>query len=348
VNATTAAQKISSIEVSMFVLSSTCFIIGVCYIVFVFSQPLTVISIISLLPAVSLILYILPVLSSTSLPKANLREKYDSKWALVTGASSGIGKSIAIELAKMEINVVVIAKNNHHLIETKNELCNMFPQRQFRFISVDLSDSNSDYMNKIIEQTNDLDIYIVFNNVGYMQIEAFEITPLNSKLNMIEVNILSSVKITDYFYKKMVEKRHCGVFCFTSSTSGFIPSPFAPVYSATKSFLSSFANSLAIEAKYKNIDVVCVNPGYVHTPIYDSIPNLMLLRMLSVIGQTPDEVADIVIRTLGTSIVSIDSGFFSIISRLCEKVLSINVICFLITHIVRLLPDMHKVSKKVK
>eukprot|EP01112_Ceratiomyxa_fruticulosa_P014591 TRINITY_DN4193_c0_g1_i1.p1 TRINITY_DN4193_c0_g1~~TRINITY_DN4193_c0_g1_i1.p1 ORF type:complete len:333 (-),score=51.52 TRINITY_DN4193_c0_g1_i1:57-1055(-) len=331
----------------MLVLSSVCFIVGVSYMVFAFSQGVTLISIISLIPAVSMILYILPVmLTSHPLPKTNLREKYDSKWALVSGGSSGIGKAIAIELANMGLNIVIIAKNNEQLTKTKSELCTMFTKRSFRFISVDLSDSSSDYMTTITQQTSDLDIYLIFNNAGYMQIEDFEITPLSSKLNLIEVNALSVVRITDHFYKQAVSKKHRALFCFTSSATSFIPSPFAPVYSATKAFLASFATSLAIEAKYKNIDVVCVNPGYVHTAIYDSIPNFMLLKVLSWIGQTPEEVGDIVVRTVGRpSIVSMDTGLFSIVSRLADKILSINAICYLITLIVRFLPDMHK--KKV-
>jgi NAD(P)-dependent dehydrogenase (short-subunit alcohol dehydrogenase family) len=110
--------------------------------------------------------YWLPKLLVSLLPVPDLKKKYGAEWAVVTGSSSGIGKSLAIKLAQQGVNVVLVALQEDILDETFAELQAQFKTRKFIKIGVNLGTPG--YLDKIDEATKAVDVQLVFNNAGFM------------------------------------------------------------------------------------------------------------------------------------------------------------------------------------
>ncbi|KAK5581248.1 hypothetical protein RB653_001279 [Dictyostelium firmibasis] len=290
--------------------------------------------------------YILPYILILSSKDQDFKKKY-GKWALVTGSSSGIGKSIAHRLASQGISIILVAKDDQFFDEMLNEIKLKYKSINFLPIKLDLTkpESIKDLINKLKEfESNKIlkinDIRILFNNAGYFVMEGFNQTSYdNDKLKMIQCNTLTSVELTDYFYRIWVEnknknknknennidKRKNGLIIFTSSVAAVFPSPYSVIYSSCKSFLSSFASSLALEAKLNDVDILAVQPGRVETRIFDNVPNLLTLRIMKLFSQKPDQVVDIMFRSAGRyGIVNFNSGFFAILSCLIFNIFGPN------------------------
>ena len=110
--------------------------------------------------------YWIPKLVLSLMPTQDLKRKYDAQWALVTGSSSGIGKSLASRLASQGLNIVMVALNDRLLDDAVSELKTTFKSGQFIKVGVDLGVPG--YLDIIAEATKDLDVQIVFNNAGFM------------------------------------------------------------------------------------------------------------------------------------------------------------------------------------
>jgi short chain dehydrogenase len=96
----------------------------------------------------------------------NFREKYNARWALVTGGSSGIGRAITERLASQGLNVVVAALPDSLLDQVVESMSEKYPSQEFRAIGVDLSSAS--FMDEIVDLTDDVDVQIVFNNAGFL------------------------------------------------------------------------------------------------------------------------------------------------------------------------------------
>jgi short-subunit dehydrogenase len=115
----------------------------------------------------------------------DLKKKYKADWALVTGAGTGIGKSIAETMALQGLNVVLVSLPDKFLNETTEILKKQFPNQIFLAVPA-VFDHKTDYMSAIIEATKDLDIAVVFNNAGYIVTGFFDQTSVDSQLaNMV-------------------------------------------------------------------------------------------------------------------------------------------------------------------
>ena len=110
--------------------------------------------------------YWIPKLVVSLMPTQDLKRKYDAQWALVTGSSSWIGKSLASRLASQGLNIVMVALNDRLLDDAVSELNTTFKSGQFIKVGVDLGVPG--YLDIIAEATKDLDVQIVFNNAGFM------------------------------------------------------------------------------------------------------------------------------------------------------------------------------------
>jgi short-subunit dehydrogenase len=146
----------------------------------------------------------------------------------------------------------------------------------------------------------------------------FDERAVDEHIANMECNALAAIRITHLFYERMVREGRRGCIAFTSSAAWFIPAPYAVMYGASKAMLSSFATSLAIEAKNHNVDVTVVHPSYTHTGLYENQPKLDVLKLLSRIGWTPDDVADVLIASVGRVIVR-DAGLYSIATNLLGR-----------------------------
>lgn len=247
-----------------------------------------------------LVMYAVPNLYCHFRGPVDLKKKYKCKWALVTGAGSGIGKSLAETMALQGLNVVLVSLPMKDLDETYETLKNQFPNQEFRKIGVKF-DHKTDYMPAIIKDTEDIDVQVVFNNAGYIVTAFFDHTNIDTQLANMECNATSCVKITHHFLQQMLRKNLKGCFVFTSSVSGYIPNPFAVMYGATKGFVSQFAASLAIEVQSKGIDVLAVHPSPVASNFFNDAADLDSLEMAKKTAVSPSSVPAHILKFVGRS-----------------------------------------------
>ncbi|GBF94051.1 testosterone 17-beta-dehydrogenase [Raphidocelis subcapitata] len=266
----------------------------------------------------------------------NLKKRYNAQWALVTGSSSGIGKSIAKKLATQGLNVVLVALQDDLLDSTFEELSAAFPAVEFRKVGANLGQPG--YMAAIASATADIDVQIVFANAGYILSGFFYTRTAEQIRANIECNALSAVHITHHFLKRMMDSNLKGCFVYTSSASAVLPSPFAVSYASTKAFLSMFAISLAPEVKWLGIDVLAVHPSPVASRFYDASAKIGMMEAFKKLAVGPDDLPDIIFASVGRTIWK-DVGGVAWGFRLLEKTIDLNVLFTLAAPIMHLMPD---------
>lgn len=274
--------------------------------------------------------------------RQDLRRKYDAKWALVTGSSSGIGKAIATRLAEQGINVVLVSLDDDLLHDTYHGLKEKFPEREFRRVGVNLG--RPGYMPRIQGATDDIDVQLIFNNAGYMLTGFFHKTPVEKQMANLECNAVCAMQITHHFAKKMIDKKLRGCIVFTSSAAAAMPSPFTVLYAATKSFLSSFGASLAAEVKSKGIDVLVVHPSPVASRFYDSAHKLDALDFFKRFSVKPEELPDIIFGSIGKTVWR-DIGGVAFSFRLLMKAIDYNFLAYLTANSAHAMKDFKRHSE---
>jgi len=177
--------------------------------------------------------------------------------ALITGASSGIGRDMAKYLSKLGYNLVLVARNEEAMKKLKNEL-----NTDVEIIVADLS--NNENCIKVYEQARDVDILI--NNAGFGEFGNFTETDLKKEISMIRTNIEATHILTKMYLKDMVEK-NSGHILNVASIAGFMPGPLMATYYATKNYVVSLTRGIRKELKKSNskvkLSLLC--PGPVNT-----------------------------------------------------------------------------------
>jgi short-subunit dehydrogenase len=264
------------------------------------TSPLLVVSMIFAFPTLFwFVAYLLPQLFMAFRAVPDLKKRYNAKWALVTGAGSGIGKALAFKLASQGLNVVLVSLDDDFLKATMKELKKAYPKLEFRSVAVNFSPGVK-YMDKIIEATKDIFVPIVFCNAGFMVTGFIDQTPIGKLLANIECNATSAVNVSHHFVKILVSKKEKGCIVFTSSVAGFIPTPFAAMYATTKAFVSQFAACLHIEVKPLGIDVCAIHPSPVKSQFYEKLDHKVdMIEAAAKSAVAPDSVTDDMLRSIG-------------------------------------------------
>mmetsp|Transcript_19090 Transcript_19090/g.46864 ORF Transcript_19090/g.46864 Transcript_19090/m.46864 type:complete len:314 (-) Transcript_19090:231-1172(-) len=275
----------------------------------------------------------------------DLKKKYGAKWALVTGASSGIGKALVEKLAAQGLNVVLVALDDKLLKDTFEELQKKFPDVELRKVGADLSKDG--YMKNITKQTDDILITLVFNNAGYMLTGMFADGEIDKLMQNYECNATSAVRITHHFMNKILDSGSKGLIAFTSSPAGAIPSPFAVLYSATKSFLTQFAVSLAPEVKSQGVDICVVHPSPVNSRFYTAVPKNHMISSISFFQSTgtgPETIANVLLANAGRTVMA-EQGYFCLVVRgILLKLIDVALFADIMARTAHTLPDYKKVA----
>jgi len=289
----------------------------------------------------SIFTYLVPIaLAAFYFTDQDLKKKYNADWAVVTGGSSGIGRSLVERLAKQKLNVVIIALDDDLLRNFHKEISETYPNQKFRAVGVNLGkrDGEYDYLDIIKKETADIAPQIILNCAGYLILKGFVKATLDAQVTNIECNAISGFRISHYFMSKMVEKKLKGCITFVSSTAGYFPSPGNTAYSAGKAFLSAMTTCLAIEARPYGIDVLCLMSGPMATRFYENLPKLDVLSMFIKISDTPDTVAGVLIKSIGR-LTWRDSSFWAVSNRLTVKAIDNNLLVDVIAWGQKYLPD---------
>lgn len=191
------------------------------------------------------------------------------RWVVVTGASSGLGREIARELAKRQgANLILVARRRERLNELKQELEQQHGV-QARVVVADLS-KREDVDRVFNESTQDIEVQAVILNAGITHFghhreltwEEFEI--------MLDTNVKSAVRLTHHFVPYLLEKDHAGAIMLVTSMTGLQLVPFQTAYSSTKAFLTTFGMGLHHELAGQNISITTFAPGGIATEMSES------------------------------------------------------------------------------
>jgi short-subunit dehydrogenase len=185
------------------------------------------------------------------------------KVTLITGASSGIGESIANRLAERKHNLLLIARNAEKLKEQSAQLSERFGIN-VQFIAADLSKPESAYeiFNEVSKKG--MEVEMLINNAGIGSGGEFSTISLQSELSLIQLNISSLVALTHLFLPQM-QVRKGGTIVNIASMASFAPVPYMATYAASKSFVRSFTEAITQECKPYQIHVLLFAPGLTKT-----------------------------------------------------------------------------------
>ena len=183
--------------------------------------------------------------------------------ALVTGASSGIGRDIARSLARHGVNVILTARRRDRLAELKNELITEFGVKAM-YIAADLSDEKQVFA--LYNAVKKYNIDILVNNAGFGVFGEFTETDVHREMDMVNVNIRAFHILFKLFLRDF-KQRDCGFILNTASAAGFLPGPWFSSYYASKAYVVRMTQAVREELRRKrsNVHVSMLCPGPVAT-----------------------------------------------------------------------------------
>jgi short-subunit dehydrogenase len=188
------------------------------------------------------------------------------KYALITGATSGIGHEIAKLFAKEKYNLVIVSRDSQSLGRVAQELGSEYGIEVIT-IAKDLFKRESPF--EVYEEVKSKSIHIdvLVNDAGQGQYGEFSETDINREIDIIQLNIVAYVVLTKLFLQDMLAQGE-GKILNVSSIGGEMPGPLQSVYHATKAFVSSFTEAIRSENKDKNITITALLPGITDTDFF--------------------------------------------------------------------------------
>lgn len=220
--------------------------------------------------------------------KGGLKARY-GPWALVTGASSGIGREFALELASAGLNVVLVARRRAELNALAAELK---AKHGVECVVHALDLGNGDAVGFLEGATSDIDIGLVVAAAGYGTSGAFLDADVPDELRMIEVNCRSVTELTHVFARRLSARGRGGIVLM-SSLVAFQGVPRAATYAATKAFIQVFAEGIQRELNPLGVDVIASAPGPIQSGFGERA------KMTMGMSQGPEVVARATLAALG-------------------------------------------------
>lgn len=184
---------------------------------------------------------------------------WHGKWALVTGASAGIGRELASQLAASGANLVLTARRTERLTQLAADLRERH-KIQTEVFPADLAQPQAPEEIFDFTEQKRLPIEVLINNAGFGAYGYFYKTDRQRLLDMVRVNVAAVVNLTHLFLPAMVERRS-GYVMIVASTAAFQPVPYISTYAATKGFDLLFAEGIAEEVRRHGVKVCALCPG---------------------------------------------------------------------------------------
>lgn len=182
----------------------------------------------------------------------------ENKYALITGASQGIGKAIAIILAKKGYNVLLVSRSADQLTLLTKQLKDQY-HVQAEFLAIDLSEPSAALKVKDWCTSNSFDLSILINNAGFGLYGQFEKTDINETSGILKLNLIALTELTHHLIPLLKTNKNAHILNI-ASTAAYQAIPSMAIYAASKSFVLSFSRALRYELK-GHINVSCLCPG---------------------------------------------------------------------------------------
>jgi uncharacterized protein len=193
----------------------------------------------------------------------------NGRWVLVTGASSGLGREMARDLAKRHsANLILVARRRERLEELRLELEGKYKVAA-RVVCADLA-KREDVDRVFTEATNGADVQAVVLNAGITHFGHHHDLSWEEFETMLDTNVKSAVRLTHHFVPYLLGKNHGGALMFVTSMAGLQLAPYQTAYSSTKAFLTTFGMGLNHELAGKNISITTFAPGGIATEMTET------------------------------------------------------------------------------
>ena len=213
-----------------------------------------------------------------------------NKTVLITGASSGIGLSLAKIFTREGYSLILVSRDENKLQTVKHELEQHTDQKIY-ILAKDLSLPSA--AREVFDEVQKLGIPIkvLVNNAGWGDYGAFAQSNLDKQLNMIDLNVRALTELTHLFLPMLQTQAH-GYVLNISSILGFVPGPFMSVYAATKAYVLSLGEALREELRGTTVSLTTLAPGQTKTNFFRRTLEGST-EAIDIIGMSPDEVASI-------------------------------------------------------
>lgn len=241
----------------------------------------------------------------------------ESKYALITGASSGIGECFARALAARKHNLVLVARSKNKLDALAEELGAKHGVRAAAR-AADLSQPGAASALADRLAVEKLSVDLLINNAGFGARGEFWNLPLDRFDEMVRLNVLALVELTHRLLPAMIANKAGGIIN-VSSTASFQPVPYTTVYGATKAFVTSFSMALAEELRAQGIKVVTLCPGGTRTNFF--VAGDYKKRTMPGGLQAPEEVVEEALRALDRSGGLVVPRFMNKLSVISQRLL---------------------------
>ena len=220
--------------------------------------------------------------------KARLKTKYGN-WAIVTGASSGIGLELACQLASAGLNLLISSRDEKRLKEVESQL-KAIASIEVKIVAADVAEAAGTAL--IIQAAQGLDVGLLVASAGYGTSGKFMDNTLDDEINMLRVNCEALLALTHHYSRQFAKQRRGGIILMSSMVS-FQGTPYAANYAATKAYVQTLAEGLAEEMKPYGVDILAAAPGPVATG-FSSRANMKMKMTLN-----PAEVGVPILKALG-------------------------------------------------
>jgi short-subunit dehydrogenase len=221
-------------------------------------------------------------------------EVYAERWALITGASSGIGAEFARRLAARGMHLVLTARHGDPMTALASDLHTHHGTRT-EIICADLTKASDIERIKAEIAAKHIEVELLVNNAGFAVVGDVENTDPNRVQGMLQVNIAALTNLTYHFLPGMLKRRH-GAIINVASIAGFQPVAYMGAYSASKTYVMHFSEALWAEARDRGVTVMALCPGATRTAFFDyaGVPNWLKKHR----SQSPSQVVKTALKGL--------------------------------------------------
>ena len=193
---------------------------------------------------------------------------YQDRWAVVTGASSGLGRGLAARLADRGMSLVLTGRNEVRLNDVADEIRRAAPRVKVETVAADLSTASG--VSALIDHVGDRPIEVLVNNAGFGSYGPFAEADPDREADEVAVDVSAVVTLARTFLPGMLARRSGGILNVASAIA-FQPAPYQAVYGASKAFVLSFSEALWAEARTAGVAVTALCPGPTRTGFVDAL-----------------------------------------------------------------------------
>ena len=193
---------------------------------------------------------------------------YQDRWAVVTGASSGLGRGLAARLADRGMSLVLTGRNEARLDEAAHQIRRAAPRVKVETVAADLSTRSG--VSALLDHVGDRPIEVLVNNAGFGSYGPFAEADPDREADEVAVDVSAVITLARAFLPGMLARGSGGILN-VASTIAFQPAPYQAVYGASKAFVLSFSQALWAEARAAGVAVTALCPGPTRTGFVDAL-----------------------------------------------------------------------------